>query len=51
MAGKVSKRAKRIMSTAMMDELGRFPMSEHPEGFRPFFIAALERMVPLKAAA
>jgi pimeloyl-ACP methyl ester carboxylesterase len=29
---------------AVMDELGHFPMSEHPEGFRPFFVAALERM-------
>ena len=29
---------------AVMDELGHFPMSEHPAGFRPYFIAALERM-------
>lgn len=29
---------------AIMDELGHFPMSEHPEGFRPFFVEALERM-------
>lgn len=29
---------------AVMDELGHFPMSEHPEGFRPFFIDALARM-------
>ena len=27
-----------------MDELGHFPMSEHPEGFRPFFVDALARM-------
>lgn len=29
---------------AVMDELGHFPMSEHPQGFRPFFLDALERM-------
>lgn len=29
---------------AVMDELGHFPMSEHPAGFRPFFIDALARM-------
>ncbi|MFT6451817.1 MAG: pimeloyl-ACP methyl ester carboxylesterase [Halocynthiibacter sp.] len=29
---------------AVMDELGHFPMSEHPEGFRPFFIDALLKM-------
>ena len=29
---------------AVMDELGHFPMSEHPEGFRPFFLDALEKM-------
>lgn len=29
---------------AVMDELGHFPMSEHPEGFRPFFIEALANM-------
>ncbi|WP_305969206.1 MULTISPECIES: alpha/beta fold hydrolase [unclassified Mameliella] len=29
---------------SVMDELGHFPMSEHPEGFRPFFVEALERM-------
>lgn len=28
----------------VMDELGHFPMSEHPEGFRPFFLDALTRM-------
>jgi len=28
----------------VMEELGHFPMSEHPEGFRPFFIDALQRM-------
>jgi hypothetical protein len=27
-----------------MDELGHFPMSEHPAGFRPFFVDALARM-------
>jgi hypothetical protein len=27
-----------------MDELGHFPMSEHPDGFRPFFVDALGRM-------
>ncbi|WP_439155891.1 alpha/beta fold hydrolase [Yoonia sp.] len=34
---------------AVMDELGHFPMSEHPDGFRPFFVEALEKMP--KAAA
>jgi pimeloyl-ACP methyl ester carboxylesterase len=29
---------------AVMDELGHFPMSEHPAGFRPFFVDALEKM-------
>jgi pimeloyl-ACP methyl ester carboxylesterase len=29
---------------AVMDELGHFPMSEHPEGFRAFFADALDRM-------
>ncbi|MCR9125029.1 MAG: alpha/beta hydrolase [Rhodobacteraceae bacterium] len=29
---------------AVMDELGHFPMSEHPEGFRPFFLQALAKM-------
>ncbi|MDQ2093609.1 alpha/beta fold hydrolase [Rhodalgimonas zhirmunskyi] len=29
---------------AVMDELGHFPMSEHPEGFRPFFVDALTKM-------
>lgn len=29
---------------AVMDQLGHFPMSEHPEGFRPFFIDALKKM-------
>lgn len=29
---------------AVMDELGHFPMSEHPEGFRPFFIDGLAKM-------
>ncbi len=29
---------------AVMEELGHFPMSEHPEGFRPFFIDGLMRM-------
>jgi pimeloyl-ACP methyl ester carboxylesterase len=28
----------------VMDELGHFPMSEHPQGFRPFFADALNRM-------
>lgn len=28
----------------VMQELGHFPMSEHPEGFKPFFIDALQRM-------
>ena len=29
---------------AVMDELGHFPMSEHPAGFRPYFVDALARM-------
>ncbi len=29
---------------AVMDELGHFPMSEHPDGFRPFFVEALSKM-------
>jgi len=29
---------------AVMEELGHFPMSEHPEGFRPFFVEALHQM-------
>lgn len=29
---------------AVMDELGHFPMSEHPDGFKPFFRDALRRM-------
>lgn len=29
---------------AVMDELGHFPMSEHPDGFRPFFVEALAKM-------
>ena len=28
----------------VMEELGHFPMSEHPDGFRPHFIDALRRM-------
>lgn len=31
-------------SICAMDELGHFPMSEHPAGFRPYFIDALSRM-------
>lgn len=31
-------------SLAVMDQLGHFPMSEHPEGFRPFFREALQKM-------
>ncbi|MDT8344857.1 MAG: alpha/beta hydrolase, partial [Thermohalobaculum sp.] len=34
----------------VMDELGHFPMSEHPAGFRPFFLDALAKM-PAGAAA
>jgi len=29
---------------AVMDKLGHFPMSEHPAGFRPYFVDALARM-------
>jgi pimeloyl-ACP methyl ester carboxylesterase len=28
----------------VMAELGHFPMSEHPQGFRPYFVDALARM-------
>lgn len=28
----------------VMAELGHFPMSEHPQGFKPYFAAALSRM-------
>ena len=28
----------------VMEELGHFPMSEHPKGFRPYFLDALARM-------
>lgn len=31
-------------SLTVMDELGHFPMSEHPEAFRPYFADALARM-------
>jgi len=37
-------RAIKGATLSIMDELGHFPMSEHPEGFRPFFIDALARM-------
>ncbi len=29
---------------SVMDELGHFPMSEHPQGFRPFFLDGLAKM-------
>ena len=29
---------------AIMSELGHFPMSEHPQAFRPYFVDALARM-------
>jgi pimeloyl-ACP methyl ester carboxylesterase len=29
---------------SVMDELGHFPMSEHPAGFNPFFVEALHKM-------
>ena len=34
---------------SVMDELGHFPMSEHPEGFRPFFAKALYKVASLEA--
>jgi hypothetical protein len=34
-----------------MDELGHFPMSEHPDGFRPFFVEALDKMPTMAAKA
>ena len=36
---------------AVMPELGHFPMSEHPGGFRPYFLDALEKMPSAEAAA
>lgn len=36
---------------AVMDELGHFPMSEHPAGFRPFFVDALGRMPGARSQA
>ena len=36
---------------AVMAELGHFPMSEHPAGFRPFFLDALARMPAADAYA
>ncbi|WP_299840835.1 alpha/beta hydrolase [uncultured Paracoccus sp.] len=42
-----AKRTARAIPGAtvtVMDELGHFPMSEHPEGFRPFFSDALQKM-------
>jgi pimeloyl-ACP methyl ester carboxylesterase len=36
---------------AVMDELGHFPMSEHPAGFRPYFLDALARMPVARADA
>jgi pimeloyl-ACP methyl ester carboxylesterase len=36
---------------AVMEELGHFPMSEHPKGFRPFFIEALGKMPTLSTKA
>ncbi len=35
----------------VMDELGHFPMSEHPNAFRPYFIDALNRMACARDAA
>jgi pimeloyl-ACP methyl ester carboxylesterase len=35
----------------VMDELGHFPMSEHPEGFRAYFADALDRMPSAGQAA
>ncbi|WP_108259427.1 alpha/beta fold hydrolase [Mangrovicoccus ximenensis] len=37
---------------SVMEELGHFPMSEHPAGFRPFFLEALAKMpAPERIAA
>lgn len=36
---------------AVMPELGHFPMSEHPAGFRPYFLEALARMPAASAVA
>lgn len=32
---------------SVMDEVGHFPMSEHPQAFRPFFIEGLNKMSKL----
>lgn len=29
---------------SVMEKIGHFPMSEHPEGFRPYFLEGLDRM-------
>ncbi|MFD2239093.1 alpha/beta fold hydrolase [Aureimonas populi] len=36
--------AIRGATLTVMEELGHFPMSEHPRAFRPFFLDALQRM-------
>lgn len=36
---------------SVMEEVGHFPMSEHPDGFRPFFIDGLARVAGERAAA
>jgi pimeloyl-ACP methyl ester carboxylesterase len=36
---------------AVMNDLGHFPMSEHPAGFRPFFLDALGLMPSVAATA
>lgn len=41
---KRTAKAIRGSTLSVMDELGHFPMSEHPDGFRPFFLEALEKM-------
>jgi len=36
---------------SVMEEVGHFPMSEHPDGFRPFFVDGLARVTGARAAA
>ena len=36
---------------SVMEEVGHFPMSEHPDGFRPFFVDGLARVTRARAAA
>ncbi len=43
--------AIRGATLTVMDEVGHFPMSEHPEAFRPFFIEGLSKMPAIRRSA